>query len=61
MLLPLMLLPLLTPLLIGSVEATAALLAREPTFDATWVKIVAGFDIVFLAASYLVADALVEE
>jgi heme exporter protein B len=61
MLLPLMLLPLLTPLLIGSVEATAALLAREPTFDTTWVKILVGFDIVFLAASYLVADALVEE
>jgi heme exporter protein B len=60
MLLPLMLLPLLTPLLIGSVEATAALLARQPTFDTTWVKILVGFDIVFLAAAYLVADALVE-
>ncbi len=61
MLLPLMLLPLLTPVLIASVEATAALLAREPQFDLTWVKILLGFDVVFLAATYLVADALVEE
>lgn len=61
LLLPLLLLPLLTPVLIASVEATAGLLAREPRFDLTWVKILAGFDVVFLAASYLVADALVEE
>ncbi|MGH9817222.1 MAG: heme exporter protein CcmB, partial [Candidatus Acidiferrales bacterium] len=61
MLLPLLLLPLLTPVLIASVEATAGLLAREPRFDMTWVKILIGFDIVFVAASYLVADALIEE
>lgn len=61
MLLPLLLLPLLTPVLIASVEATAGLLAREPRFDLTWVKILVGFDIVFLAASYLVADALIQE
>jgi len=61
LLLPLLLLPLLSPVLIASVEATAGLLAREPAFDLTWVKILVGFDVVFLAALYLVADALVEE
>jgi heme exporter protein B len=61
LLLPLLLLPLLTPVLIASVEATAGLLAREPEFSATWVKILVGFDVVFLAASYLVFDYLLEE
>ncbi len=61
LLLPLLLLPLLTPVLISSVEATAGLLAREPQFSATWVKILVGFDVVFLAASYLVFDYLLEE
>ena len=61
LLLPLLLLPVLTPVLIASVEATGGLLAREPEMNWTWVKVLAAFDIVFLTASYLIFDYLAEE
>jgi heme exporter protein B len=61
LLLPLLLLPILTPLLIASVEATASLLLDQPELDRTWVAFLAGFDIVFLTASWLLCDYLVEE
>jgi len=61
LLLPLLLLPILTPLLIASVEATASLLAEQPELDRTWVAFLAGFDIVFLTASWLMCDYLLEE
>jgi heme exporter protein B len=61
LLLPLLLLPILTPLLIAAVEATASLLAEQPALDRTWVAFLAGFDIVFLTASWLLCDYLVEE
>lgn len=61
LLLPLLLLPILAPLLIAAVEATASLLADPPVLDRTWVTLLAGFDIVFLTASWLLSDFLVEE
>ncbi len=61
LLLPLLLLPILTPVLIAAVEATAGLLARAPELDWTWVKVLAGFDVLFLATSYLVSGHLAEE
>jgi heme exporter protein B len=61
LLLPLLLLPILAPLLIASVEATASLLSEQPVLDRTWVAFLAGFDIVFLTASWLLCDYLVEE
>ena len=61
LLLPLLLLPILAPLLIAAVEATASLLADSPALDRTWVTFLAGFDIVFLTASWLLCDFLVEE
>src|SRR6202046_2016150 len=61
LLLPLLLLPILTPLLIGAVEATASLLLDRPELDRTWVALLAGFDIVFLTASWLLCDYLIEE
>jgi heme exporter protein B len=61
LLLPLLLLPILTPLLIGAVEATASLFTEQPELDRTWVFLLAGFDIVFLTASWLLCDYLVEE
>jgi heme exporter protein B len=61
LLLPLLLLPILAPLLIASVESTAALFAEQPELDRTWVTFLAGFDIVFLTASWLLCDFLVEE
>jgi len=61
LLLPLLLLPVLTPLLIAAVEATASLFAEDPALDRAWVAFLAGFDIVFLTASWLLADFLFEE
>lgn len=61
LLLPLLLLPVLTPVLIASVEATAGLLARDPVLDSTWVKFLGGFDVIFLAASYMTCEYLAEE
>jgi heme exporter protein B len=61
LLLPLLLLPILTPLLIAAVESTAALFAEQPMIDRTWVAFLAGFDIVFLTASWLLCDYLMED
>lgn len=61
LLLPLLLLPVLTPLLIAAVGATASLFAEEPFLDRTWFTFLAGFDIVFLTTSWLLADYLLEE
>jgi heme exporter protein B len=61
LLLPLLLLPILAPLLIAAVEATASLLADQPALDRTWVTFLAGFDIVFLTTSWLLCDFLLEE
>jgi heme exporter protein B len=61
LLLPLLLLPILTPLLIGAVEATASLFVDQPELDRTWLALLAGFDIVFLTASWLLCDYLIEE
>ena len=61
LLLPLLLLPILAPLLVAAVEATASLFAEQPQLDRTWLAFLAGFDIVFLTASWLLADFLLEE
>jgi heme exporter protein B len=61
LLLPLLLLPILAPLLIAAVEATASLFALQPDLDRTWLALLAGFDIVFLTASWLLSDFLLEE
>jgi heme exporter protein B len=61
LLLPLLLLPILTPLLIASVESTASLFQEQPALDRTWVAFLAGFDIVFLPASWLLSDFLLQD
>jgi len=61
LMLPLLLLPILAPLLVAAVEATASLFADNPVLDRTWVAFLAAFDIVFMTASWLVADFLIEE
>src|ERR1700733_14704177 len=61
LLLPLLLLPILAPLLIAAVEATAALFSEQPALDRTWVPFLLGFDIVFFSASWLLCNFLVEE
>lgn len=61
LLLPLLLLPLLVPVLLAAVEATAALLAAAPRLLAAPVQLLAGFNVVYLAATYLLCEYLVEE
>ena len=61
LLLPLLLLPLLTPVLIASTEATAALLDPKPELRRDWVGFLAGFDVVFLTALWLFGEYLLEE
>jgi heme exporter protein B len=61
LLLPLLLLPILAPLLVAAVEATASLFAEQPELDRAWLAFLAGFDIVFLTASWLLCDFLLEE
>jgi heme exporter protein B len=61
LLLPLLMLPILAPLLIAAVQSTSALFSAQPYLDQTWVAFLAGFDIVFLTASWLLCDFLMEE
>lgn len=60
-LLPLLLFPMLIPVLLASSEATASLLAGNPMQDAgAWVKLLAAFDVIFLVASFLAFDHVIE-
>jgi heme exporter protein B len=61
LLLPLLLLPLLTPVLIASTEATAALLVPNPVMPWKWLGFLLGFDVVFLTAIWLFGEYLLEE
>lgn len=61
LLLPLLLLPILTPVLIASVEATTGLLADPPDLAATPLKFLVGFDVIFFTASYFLFEYLSEE
>jgi heme exporter protein B len=61
LLLPLLLLPILTPLLIACVQGTSALFSLEPELDLNWVAFLAGFDVVFLTASWILCEYLLEE
>src|SRR5438445_9440237 len=56
LMLPLLLLPLLTPVLIASTEATSGLLAENPGMRIDWLGFLAGFDIVFLTALWLFGE-----
>jgi heme exporter protein B len=61
LLLPLLLLPLLTPVLIASTEATAGLLGVRAALQGSWLGFLAGFDVVFLTALWLFGEYLLEE
>src|SRR5712671_6046730 len=56
-----LLLPLLTPVLIASTEATAALLVPNPIMPWKWLGFLTGFDVVFLTALWLFGEHLLEE
>ncbi len=61
LLLPLLLLPVLTPVLIASAEATAGLLGDPPELSRLWLVLLLAFDIVFLTATWLFGEYLLEE
>ncbi len=61
LLLPLLLLPALAPVLIASTEATAGLLAETPEFRRQWLGFLVAFDVVFLTATWLFGEYLLEE
>jgi heme exporter protein B len=61
LLLPLLLLPLLTPILIASTEVTSALLDHSPYVQWKGVGFLVAFDVVFLTALWLFGEYLLEE
>src|SRR5580704_6900080 len=61
LLLPLLLLPLLTPVLVVSTEVTAGLLDAEPFVRWKGIAFLAVFDVVFLTALWLFGEYLLEE
>ena len=61
LLLPLLLLPVLVPLLLAAVEATAGLLSDTPELQSTWIELLVGFDVMFFTVSWLLSDFLLQE
>ncbi len=61
LLLPLLLLPVLTPVLIASAEATTGLLGDPPMLERVWLLFLVAFDVVFLTATWLFGEYLLEE
>ena len=61
LLLPLLLLPLLTPALIASTEATVGLLDDPPALSAVYIGVLVAFDTIFLTVTWLFGEYLLEE
>lgn len=61
LMLPLLLLPALTPVLIASTEVTAGLLSESPALNWEGVAFLVVFDVVFLTAAWLFGEYLFEE
>jgi len=61
LLLPLLLLPLLTPVLVASTQVTTALLDPAPYVEWKGIGFLAVFDLVFLTALWLFGEYLLEE
>ena len=61
LLLPLLLLPLLTPILLVSTEVTIRLMQPEPYMEWKGIGLMAGFDVVFLTVLWLFGEYLLEE
>ncbi|HEY2458891.1 MAG TPA: heme exporter protein CcmB, partial [Candidatus Acidoferrum sp.] len=58
LLLPLLLLPLLTPVLVASAEVTVGLMDREPVMQWKGIGFLATFDVVFLTALWMFGQYL---
>lgn len=61
-LLPLLLFPMLVPVLVAAVEATAALLGGDLMAESgRWVRLLVAFDVIFLGAGIVAFGAVIEE
>ncbi len=61
-LLPILLFPVILPVLIASVKASAGILNGFPFADIqTWINLLIVYDIVFTSVAFMVFDAVVEE
>ena len=61
LLFPVLLLPVLVPVLLGTVKATEALLLREPLGAVShWLKLLAAADVFYLAVGVLTFDVILE-
>jgi heme exporter protein B len=61
-LLPILFLPVVVPVIIAAVEATAVVLDGRPWGDmSTWLQIMIAFDVIFLVISTLVFEFVTEE
>ncbi len=61
-LLPILLFPLTIPVLIAAVKASAGFLAADPMTDILpWLNLMIVYDVVFIAAAFMVFDYVVEE
>jgi heme exporter protein B len=61
LLLPVLLLPLLTPVLVASTEVTVGLLDRAPVVEWKGIGFLGAFDVVFLTALWMFGEYLLEE
>lgn len=59
-LLPLLLLPLTVPVLIASVKATAVAMGARPIESLPWLQLLFGFDVIVVAASFLVFEYVLD-
>ena len=60
--LPLLLFPLTVPVILGSVRATEAILAGQSLGEVShWLKLLGGFDLIFLVVSPLAFEFVLEE
>lgn len=62
MLLPLLLLPLLSPLVIAAVQATRLVIENESFGEAiSWIRLMAGYDLLFTAVCILLFEYILED
>ena len=60
--LPILMLPILLPLIIGSVKATGLLIDGGPWSDTwTWVNLLICFDVIYLALSFVLFEYVIED
>ena len=60
--LPILLLPILVPLIIGAVKATGLLMDGQPWSETwPWINLLIGFDVVYLVVSFIVYEFVIED